>query len=299
MVHFGGKLVFCPSTRAKDILECVDRERATFCFLVPPLLSDIIYEPGLDKHDISSLRAVISGGAHCPSALIKTVAERLSVSFHNCYGQTEGAGTATRAGDPFEVIAHTVGKPVCPHDRYRIVDDAGTELHQGEVGELATQGPCIFSGYYRSEEENRQLFTADGFFRTGDMAKFDPQGNLIITGRKKDIINRGGDKISAAEVEEMITRHPKVMGAAVVGMPDTRLGERVCAYVQPLPGESISFEEIVSFLKVEGASVMLLPERVEVTGKLPVTAMDKVDKQSLRKDITEKLEAESRVERGL
>jgi non-ribosomal peptide synthetase component E (peptide arylation enzyme) len=294
MVHFGTKIVLSPSTKVSDILAYVEKERATFTFLVPALMTDIVYFPDLDKYDISSLRAVISGGAHCPSDLVRVVSERLSFTFHNCYGQTEGAGTATRVDDPFEVIAHTVGKPFCPYDRYRVVDDEGNELPQGEVGELATQGPCIFSGYYKSEEENRQVFTRDNFFRTGDMAKFDPQGHLIITGRKKDIINRGGEKVSAVEVEEMIIRHPKVMRAAVVGMPDPRLGERVCAYVQPLPGESVDFEEVVSFLKAEGASVMLLPERVEVTDSIPVTAMDKVDKQRLMEDIARKLEAEGK-----
>ncbi|MEE8473421.1 MAG: AMP-binding protein, partial [Dehalococcoidia bacterium] len=294
MVLLGTKIVLSPSTRINDILEAVERERATFTFLVPALLTDVLYAPDRDKYDISSLKTVVSGGAHCPSELVKAVTEQLSFKFFNCYGQTEGAGVGTRADDPLDVIAYTVGKPFCPHDKYRVVDDDGNELPQGEIGELATLGPCIFSGYYKSDEENKQVFTRDGFFRSGDMAKFDPQGHIIITGRKKDIINRGGEKVSAVEVEEMIIRHPKVMRAAVVGMPDARLGERVCAYVQPMPGESLSFEEIDSFLKAEGASVMVLPERVEVLDTFPVTAMDKTDKESLRKDITGKLEAEGK-----
>ena len=291
---FGTKIALSPSTRINDILENVERERATFTFLVPALLTDVLYAPDRDKYDISSLKTVVSGGAHCPSELIKAVTEQLSFKFFNCYGQTEGAGVGTRADDPLDVVSFTVGKPFCPHDRFRVVDDDGNELPQGEIGELATQGPCIFSGYYKSDEENKQVFTQDGFFRSGDMAKFDPQGHIIITGRKKDIINRGGEKVSAVEVEEMIIRHSKVMRAAVVGMPDARLGERVCAYVQPVPGESLSFEEIDAFLKAEGASVMVLPERVEVLDEFPVTAMDKTDKESLRKHIAGKIEVEGK-----
>ena len=148
----------------------------------------------------------------------------------------------------------------------------------------------MFTGYYKSEEENKFVFSPDGFFCTGDMGRFDPQGNIIITGRKKDIIRRGAESISAAEVEGLVVRHPNVLRVAAVGMPDSRLGERVCIYVQPVAGERVSLEEIISFLKDQGASVLQLPERVEIVEELPFTAMDKIDKKILRKDIAQKLE---------
>ena len=161
--------------------------------------------------------------------------------------------------------------------------------------ELVARGPCIVSGYYKSEEENNQVFTTDGFFRTGDLARFDQHGNLVITGRRKDIINRGGEKVSAYEVEEMLHTYPGVLKAAVIGMPDTRLGERICAYVQPKENQKLNAAEILAFLKEKGASLLLLPERIELVPALPVTAMDKVDKQKLKEDISQKLRAEGKI----
>jgi non-ribosomal peptide synthetase component E (peptide arylation enzyme) len=205
---------------------------------------------------------------------------------------TEGAGTITRGTDPPEVVAGTVGKGMCPYDQYKIVDEKDHELAPGEEGELVTQGPSIVSGYYKSEAEDKFTFTRDGFFRTGDVGKFDSQENLIITGRIKDIIRRGAESIIPFEIEEMISEHPKVAAASVVGMPDARLGERICVYAQLLKGEKITFEELISFLKEKGASKMLLPERLEVMEKFPLTTMQKVDKQTLREDIARKLKAE-------
>ena len=154
----------------------------------------------------------------------------------------------------------------------------------------------MFSGYYKSsEEENKKVFTQDGFLCTGDMGKLDQEGNIIITGRKKDIIRRGAESISAPEVESLIARHPKVLRVAAVGMPDARLGERICAYVELRPGEKLTLEALIEFLKSQGASTFDLPERLEAVDGLPFTAMDKVDKSKLRKDISKKLKSEGKV----
>ncbi len=292
---FGGKLVLCSSTRAKDILEYIEKERVTFCFLVPTLLADVLHEPDMEKYDCSSLRAIITGGAHCAPELVQEAYNKLPSHFYNCYGMTEGAGFLTRVDDPFEVTAHTVGKKFCPYDKYKVVDEDDDELPQGQEGELVAKGPSIVSGYYKSEGEERLVFTRDAFFRTGDIGKFDQLGNLIITGRKKDIINRGGEKISAQEVEDLIANHPRVLRAAVVGMPDPRLGERVCAYVEPMFGQKVTSEDIISHVKDRSRSLLLLPERVEIVPEIPLTAMNKVNKQQLREDIAQKLKAEGKL----
>ena len=289
MVLAGCSFVMCPSTRAKDIVEHIEREKVTYCFLVPALLGDLVNMPDLDKHDLSSLRTVIISGARCPTELVKLAFEKIGNCFYNCFGMTEGAGTITRKGDPIEVISGTVGTKVCPLDEYRIVDETGMEVPAGHEGELEIQGPCVVAGYYKSEAELGRVFAPDGFLRTGDLGRFDGQGNLIITGRKKDIINRGGDKVSPYDIEEMIMSHPGVLRAAVIGMPDERLGERICAYVQPKQPQGFVIDELISYLKAQGASLLLLPERVEVVAALPLTAVDKVDKQRLREDITQKL----------
>lgn len=291
----GATMVLCPSTRVEDILEYMAREKVTYCFFVPALLTDFLHNPARAKCDISSLRMVTSGGAHCPAELAQLAHKSLPCRFHNCYGMTEGAGSATRFWDPVEVVANTVGRGLCPYDRYIAVDDSGREVPQGQEGELAMKGPSIVSGYYKSDEENQQVFTPDGFFRTGDLVRFDRNGNLMITGRKKDVINRGGEKVSARELEELLHTHPAVLRAAVIGMPDPRLGERICAYLQPKDRQTLNTEEMITYLKGKGASLLLLPERIEVVSELPFTAMDKVDKQRLREDISRKLRAEGKI----
>ncbi len=295
MALFGGKIVLSTSTKVKDVLANMEREQITCCFLVPAMLADIISEPDLDKYKLSPSYSITTGGSRASPELVEAVCQKLKRPFFNTYGSTEGAGTSTRITDPFEVIKHTVGRPYCPYDEYKIVDAKDIEVPQGGEGELVVKGPCIFSGYYKSGDENQLAFTRDGFFRTGDLGKFTKEGNLVITGRKKDLIKRGGETIIPSEIEDLIATHPKVSRVAVVGMPDPRLDERICAYIQPVSGGTIGFDDIIAYLKGRGASVLLLPERVEIVEELPVTAMNKVDKPSLRADITRKLKAEGKI----
>jgi non-ribosomal peptide synthetase component E (peptide arylation enzyme) len=292
MALFGGTLVFCPLPRPRDILEYLEREKITFSFMVPTLLTDLANEPGVEEFDFSPNLKLGYGGAYASPDLIQTICRRFGCDFYSIYGMTEGAGTITRSTDSPELIANTVGKGMCPYDEYKLVDDHGNEMPSGKEGEVAFRGPSMSSGYYKSEEEDKLVFTQDGFFRTGDMGRFDPLGNLIITGRKKDIIRRGGETIIPFEIEQMISEHPKVSQTVVVGMPDARLGEKICAYIQPLRGEELSFEDLISYLKEKGASKMLLPERIELLEELPMTPMQKVDKKALREDITRKLKQE-------
>lgn len=289
---FGGTLVLCPSLRPRDILEQLEMQKITFSFMVPTLLSDLANEPKVEEFQFSRELKLAYGGAWASADLINTIRRRFQCRFYSIYGMTEGAGTITRSTDTDEVVANTVGRGMCPYDVYKIVDEEGNEIPSGKEGELAVQGPCIISGYYKSEGEDKAAFTQDGFLRTGDVGKFDSEGNLIITGRKKDLIRRGGETIIPFEIEEMISEHPKVVQVAVVGMPDARLGERICAYVQPLRGEKIAFEELISFLKERGASRMHLPERLELLEDFPLTPMQKVDKRAVREDIARKLKAE-------
>jgi 2,3-dihydroxybenzoate-AMP ligase len=156
---------------------------------------------------------------------------------------------------------------------------------------LVLKGPGVFTGYYNNPEENKAAFTQDGFFRTGDVAKINEKGFITLTGRIKEMINRGGESISATQIERLITRHPDVAAVAVIPMPDPVMGERVCAYIQPKAGAQLSFDEIISFLKEEKASVLQLPERIEFIETMPYTGAEKVDKQSLRQDIEKKLQA--------
>lgn len=291
----GGKVVMIPATRAKEILETIERERVTTTILVVAQLQQIVDFPDLREYDLSSLQVIAAAGSHVPAELIKRVYEKIGCKFYNVFGMSEGPCAQTRYEDPEEVVLHTVGRPICPSDEFKVIDAGGNELSREKEGELAARGPCIFRGYYKAEAENREVFTKNGFFRTGDIAKFSPEGHLIITGRKKDIIIRGGENISALEVEELIGSHPKVEQAAAVGMPDPILGERVCAFIKQKKDAMISFDEVISYLKEKKTSVLYLPERIEILEEMPLTNVGKVDKKRLREEIKEKLKKEGKI----
>jgi non-ribosomal peptide synthetase component E (peptide arylation enzyme) len=231
------------------------------------------------------------GGSASLPEIVKGVREDLQCDFYNGYGGTEGHTTLTRSNDSLEMILHTVGKPTCPYDTYKVVSPNGKELPPNTPGELMIKGPGVFTGYYKAPEENAKVFDEGGFFRTGDLARIDEKGIVTLTGRIKEMINRGGESISATEIERLIISHPEVNLAAVIPMPDPVFGERICAYIQPKPGANLSFEKIISHLKAKKASVLQLPERIEFIETMPLTRAEKVDKKFLREDIERKLKA--------
>jgi 2,3-dihydroxybenzoate-AMP ligase len=271
------KLVLLDSVQAEDICEVIQNEKVTAIPSVPALITRVVAMEGLHKYDLSSLRTISLGGAPSTPELIRTVNDRLKCTVINGFGSSEGTNTATRPGDSIDIICNSVGRPVCPYDTIKIIDEKGQEVPFGTEGELVSKGPGIFTGYFKSQEENSQIFTQDGFFKTGDKARKDQFGNITITGRIKDIINRGGEKISALEIEHRLSTHPAIHETAVVGMPDQVLGERICAYVVLKEGTNPTFDEIIAFLKGNGASVQQLPERIELVKDLPVTKVGKVD----------------------
>lgn len=195
----------------------------------------------------------------------------------------------TRLDADLETICTTVGRKDCPYSQYKAIDQYGQEVPPGHEGELLAKGPNIFSGYFKSAEDNKKTFTSDGFFKTGDLAKIDERGTMTITGRIKETILRGGETISAVAIERLISSHPDVMEAAVIAMPDKVLGERICAYVTLREGAALSFQELVAYLKSIGASVLQLPERLEIIDAIPLTNVGKADKKALKEDIAKKL----------
>jgi len=285
-----GKVVFLDSTDNRDICETIERERVTSIIWVPTLAQRLLQYEELQKHDLSSLKKMHSAGGASHPGLVRDVTEKLGMKFYNGYGGTEGMTTITRATDDLDAICGTVGRPTCPYDTYKVIDLKGRSLPPGEQGELVLKGPGVFTGYYSNPEENKAVFTKDGFFRTGDLARIDEKGYITITGRIKEMINRGGESISATEIERLITRHPEVAAVAVIPMPDPLMGERVCAYIQPKAGAHLNFEGIISFLKEQKASVLQLPERIEFIDAMPYTGAQKTDKRFLQEDIAKKLQ---------
>jgi len=284
-----GKSVLLDSTDPEIICQTIEREKVTAVVWVPTLAKRLVYFEGLNDFELSSLKKMHCGGGASLPDLIKDVREKVGCIYFNGYGATEGQTTITRSNDDIETVYKTVGRPTCPYDTYKVVDRNGKELPPNTPGELLIKGPGVFTGYYKAPEENEKAFDKDGFFRTGDMAEIDGAGYVTLTGRIKEMINRGGESISAVETEKLISDHPDVAIVAVIPVPDPEMGERVCAYIQPKPGAELSFQKIVSFLKDRKASVLQLPERIEFIDVMPFTKAEKVDKRSLKEDIKQKI----------
>ncbi|MFC1991683.1 (2,3-dihydroxybenzoyl)adenylate synthase [Chloroflexota bacterium] len=280
-----GKLIMLDSTLPEDFCKIVQRERATCAVMAPPLTLRLANFPHLKNYDMSSLLKLHVGGAISPPETIRAISEKVGCKYVIGLGSTEGLNCATRLDYDLETACNTSGRPCCPYSEYKVINQDERELPPNTDGNLVLKGPDVFTGYFKSPEENRSSFTQDGFFKTGDLARIDDEGNVRITGRIKDIIVRGGENISPAEIEKLIISHPGVADVAVIGMPDPEMGERICAYIQPARGAKLSFEEIVSFLKNQGASVLQLPERIKFIDGIPLTKAGKADKGALREDI--------------
>lgn len=294
-----GKSVLLDSTEPQAICQAIERERVTAVVWVPTLARRLAHFDRLNDYDLRSLKKMHCGGGASTPDLIKEVMEKVGCHYFNAYGGTEGQSTMTRIADDVEITHHTVGRPTCPYDTYKVVDSQGNALPPDTAGELLVKGPGVFSGYYRAPEENAKVIDQEGFFRTGDVAKIDASGNVILTGRIKEMINRGGESISATEIERLIIDHPHVEMAVVVPMPDPVMGERVCAYIQSKAGVTLTFEGIISFLKDQGASVLQLPERIEFIDSMPLTDTGKIDKRTLGEEIAKKLTGLGAVRKGI
>lgn len=243
-------------------------------------LADLADTPALERHDIGSLRVFISSGAPIPRVLVKRAQQRLDAAIVSAWGMTElGAMTSTLLGDPEEKTFGTDGVAL-PGAEVRVVDDDGNPLPAGEPGLLQARGASGFVGYLKRPE----LFATDaeGWFGTGDLACMDGDGYIRIVGRAKDIIIRGGENVSVIEIEELLYRHPAVQDAAVVGMPDPRLGERVCAFVTLRPGATLTFEAMTGYLEENKMACQYFPERLEVIDEMPRTPAGKIQKFRLR-----------------
>ncbi len=294
IISVKGKTVLVDSTRAEDLCAAIQREKATCAPLVPTLLARLSSFEGLTNYDLSSLKALYVGGAKTPVDVIRATRQRLGNVYMAAFGMSEGPSCTTSLDDQEEVVLNSIGKPCCRFDKFKVLGAEGRELPANSVGELLVKGPGMFSGYLGNPGENRRAFTKDGFFRTGDLAKIDKNGNIWITGRIKDIIIRGGEKISPAEIESLLREHPDVADVAVVAMPDPEMGERACAYIQPRGKSTPSLDDIVRFLKSRGASVLQLPERAELVRKIPLTKLGKPDKKALEEDIKKRILHENR-----
>jgi len=289
----GAKVVLHANTRPTDIFGLIEKHQVTHLKVVPALLIRLINDPSVQDHSLSSLKLIQSGGQRMqPEVRAKTRALIPGVFVQENFGMSEGTLMFVRASDPEEVKLETCGRPVCEDDEVLLLDDEGNEVPDGEVGEFTVRGPYTLRGYFGVPEYNARQFTPEGFYRSGDLMRKHPSGNYIVEGRKKDLINRGGEKISAEEVENLILMHPAVQNVACVPMPDPAMGERMCAFVILKTGQTLHLKELVGFLLTKEIAKFKLPERLEVLPDFPVSTFGKVSKKTLSELIAQKLQIE-------
>jgi non-ribosomal peptide synthetase component E (peptide arylation enzyme) len=290
MTMVGGTLILVDGFNPEVMAKTIAKEKATLYAGVPAMHVALLNYPDLDKYDVSSLRVVASGGAPCPTPVIKQMMEKFGCLVWNGFGSNEGHLNVTEVGMDPELVSTTIGPPQL-YAQTRIVDENNNILGPGKVGEFCQKAPFVIAGYYKRPELNDK-WDKDGFYHTGDACYLDDDGFYHFSTRLKDIIIRGGQNISAEQVEFLLYKHPKIVNVAVVGMPDERLGERCCAYVEIKDGESITLEEVVDFLEKEGLAKYKWPERIETIDALPRTPTGKVLKYVLREDILKKMQSD-------
>ena len=290
----GAKVVVHGNTRPEEMFTLIQKHRVTHLKVVPALLIRLINDPAIGNYDLSSLKLIQSGGQRMqPEARLLTRQLIPSAFVQENFGMSEGLLMFVRADDPEDVKLETCGRPVCEDDEVRLVDEEGREVAFGEVGELTCRGPYTLRGYFGVPEYNARQFTADGFYRSGDLMMQHPSGNYVVAGRKKDLINRGGEKISAEEIENLILMHPSVQDVACVPMPDAAMGEKTCAYVVLRQGQTLTLKQLVDFMLTKEIAKFKLPERLETVSEFPVSTFGKVSKKALGERITAQLAAEN------
>lgn len=289
--YYGGTLVLASGTSVEDVFPLVERERVTVIAAVVPLITNWLNAADLSAYDLSSLEVVQNGGARLAPELRRRLRERIGCTPQEIYGTAEGLINMTRLDDPDELLLESSGAPVCDEDEIMVVDDGGRELAEGESGELVTRGPYTIRGYYNAPDKNAEAFLPGGWYRMGDVVR--RRGRYVFTeGRRKDMINRGGEKISCEEVENLILSHPKVRSAVLVAMPDPVFGEKACACVVPRPGDALSFGELIAFMRGKQIASFKLPERLEIFDELPVSPVGKILKRALREAVVARIERE-------
>ncbi|HIJ64081.1 MAG TPA: AMP-binding protein [Rhodospirillaceae bacterium] len=288
---WGGRVVIAPKVDCETVFSLVEREGVTAIPAAVPLAVNWLNDPKLDQFDTTSLKVVQNGGARLSPELRDRLRKRLGCQFQEVYGTAEGLLNMTRLDDPDDKILESSGAPICDDDEIKVIDAFGDQVADGEAGELVVRGPYTICGYYNAPTINARAFTPDGFYRMGDIVK--KYGRYIVTeGRKNDLINRGGEKISTDELENYILKHPAVHGVAVVAMPDEVFGEKACAFVTLRERQQLTFSELKEFLLGLRIAKFKLPERLEILDEFPLSPAGKILRRNLRDMVIANLAAE-------
>jgi len=284
VLHSGGTVVFAPRPSPDVAFALIQREAVTITAVVPPLVSLWLEAAKSRREMLSSLRLLQVGGAKLGIELARRVESGLGCKLQQVYGMAEGLVCYTRPEDDQETVLGTQGRPMCPDDELKVLDSSGTDVEAGGVGELWTRGPYTIRGYYKAAEVNREAFSDDGFYRTGDLVRLTLTGHVVVEGRVKDQINRGGEKVSAEEIENHLLAHPDVRDAIVVALPDRFLGEQACAFVIPAR-EGLRAKDVLAFLRGREIASFKLPDRIRFVSEFPHTGVGKVRRSELREQL--------------
>ncbi|MDS0528058.1 (2,3-dihydroxybenzoyl)adenylate synthase [Clostridium sp. SHJSY1] len=288
VLYAGGRVVLSPGASPDEAFPLIEKERVTITSVVPPIALIWLEAVSSLNYNLSSLQVLQVGGAKFSEQAARRVKPAFGCTLQQVFGMAEGLVNYTRLSDSEETIVTTQGRPMSEYDEIKVVDEEDSEVEVGMVGQLLTRGPYTIPGYYKAEEHNKKAFTVDGFYRTGDLVRVNESGYIVVEGRDKDQINRGGEKVAAEEVENHLLAHDSIFDVAIVSMPDEFLGERSCAFLISR-GEKPTVSEIKKFLRERGIAAFKIPDRIEFVGSFPLTPLGKVSKKALREMITEKL----------
>ncbi|OTA20791.1 yersiniabactin siderophore biosynthetic protein [Xenorhabdus beddingii] len=278
----GGCVVLAQDTSAQTALKLVVNYGITHTTLVPALLNQWLERIDDLQIETNTLRLIQVGGARLSTDLAKRAESRLGMHIQQCYGMSEGLLCFTHSTDNAEIRHNSQGRPLSNRDEVLIVDEIGTPLPCGRSGELVTRGPYTITTYFNDPEASAWSFTPAGYYRTGDLAHLDTAGNVYIDGRVRDAINRGGEKFSPEEIEELSKGHSVVKDAACIGIPDNRFGEVACLFLALTEGEQISLPAIRQYLEKAGVAQFKLPEKLLFINEIPRKGIGKVDRVLLR-----------------
>ncbi|KXP07452.1 AMP-binding protein [Tsukamurella tyrosinosolvens] len=282
----GGTVVLGTDPAPSKAFPLIEAEKVTMTSLVPPLAMLWLQAAPAATADLASLDVLQVGGAKFPPEAARRVTPELGCRLQQVFGMAEGLVNYTRDDDPEDIVLGTQGRAISPDDEVRVLDDDGAPVAEGEPGHLHTRGPYTIRGYLGGVDA--ESFDAEGFYRTGDIVRRLPSGHLVVEGRAKDQINRGGEKIAAEEVENHLLAHPLVIDAAVVAVADEFLGERTCAVV--LTGdERPTVPELKKFVRARGVAEYKVPDRVEFVAEFPTTGVGKISRRELRRALADRL----------
>jgi fatty-acyl-CoA synthase len=275
---------------AEATLRAVEQERCTALYGVPTMFIAELGCPDFDRFDLSSLRTGVMAGSPCPVEVMKQVVQRMHMTEVTiAYGMTETSPVSFQSGvdDPLERRVSTIGR-VQPHIEVKVVDPVGRITPRGVAGEFCTRGYSVMLGYWDDPERTAEVLDAEGWMHTGDLGVIDEQGYGNVVGRLKDMVIRGGENIYPRELEEFLYAHPKIADVQVVGLPDPRMGEELCAWIRLAPGEDADEDEIRAFCLGQIAHYKI-PRYVRFVDEFPLTVSGKVQKFLIRERMIEEL----------